>query len=447
MSHGINAYAAYLPRHRLQHAAIGAALGIRGGDGARVVASFDEDATTMGVAVARQVTDTGIHPGPIYLATTSRLPRQDERVGDDAALDLDHDGFAVDLAGSARSAIGALRAAAATGGVAVLSDMRTGLPASADERRGADGAAAFRFGGGDSGAVQIVAETSQTAEFLDRWRAPGQIASYQWEERFGLEIYRPLVRQAMRVVLERAGIAQTDRVVNSSTPRTAATIARELATANLAGAVIGYAEAADIGLRLAAALDDARPGETILLVSAADGADAAILQVGDGIAQARRGRPVMEQLELGRDVGYVQYLMWRATRARAASAPSTRTTCGPSGSARRGVEVRDRRHRLHRVWTRACAATEGVCRLRGGRPDGRRPLAAREGTVATFTVDRLAFSPSPPMIDAVVDFDGGGRYTLEVADATPEEIDIGTRVGLRSVASTASAECTTTSGK
>jgi uncharacterized OB-fold protein len=60
----------------------------------------------------------------------------------------------------------------------------------------------------------------------------------------------------------------------------------------------------------------------------------------------------------------------------------------------------------------------------------RRPLADKQGTIATYTVDRLAFSPSPPMIDAVVDFDGGGRYTLEVADASPEEVDIGTRLAL-----------------
>ena len=56
------------------------------------------------------------------------------------------------------------------------------------------------------------------------------------------------------------------------------------------------------------------------------------------------------------------------------------------------------------------------------------PLAAKLGTVATYTVDRLAYSPSPPMIDAVVDFDGGGRYTLEVTDARPEQVDIGARV-------------------
>jgi uncharacterized OB-fold protein len=58
----------------------------------------------------------------------------------------------------------------------------------------------------------------------------------------------------------------------------------------------------------------------------------------------------------------------------------------------------------------------------------RAPLADAAGTVATYTVDRLAYSPSPPMIDAVVDFDGGGRCTLELTDAAPDEVEIGTRV-------------------
>lgn len=50
------------------------------------------------------------------------------------------------------------------------------------------------------------------------------------------------------------------------------------------------------------------------------------------------------------------------------------------------------------------------------------------GTVVTYTVDRLAFSPSPPMVQAVIDIDGGGRCTLEVADARPSELKVGSRV-------------------
>ena len=55
-------------------------------------------------------------------------------------------------------------------------------------------------------------------------------------------------------------------------------------------------------------------------------------------------------------------------------------------------------------------------------------MADAEGTVATFTVDRLAYSPSPPVVFAVVDFDGGGRMPVELTDVDPSEVEIGTRV-------------------
>jgi len=50
------------------------------------------------------------------------------------------------------------------------------------------------------------------------------------------------------------------------------------------------------------------------------------------------------------------------------------------------------------------------------------------GTIVTFTVDRLSYSPSPPVIFAVVDFDGGGRLPVELTDADVDEVAIGGRV-------------------
>jgi hydroxymethylglutaryl-CoA synthase len=57
------------------------------------------------------------------------------------------------------------------------------------------------------------------------------------------------------------------------------------------------------------------------------------------------------------------------------------------------------------------------------------PVAGLRGTVATYTVDHLAYSPSPPVVQAVVDVDGGGRCTLELADAEPDRLHVGARVG------------------
>ncbi|MGV3760517.1 MAG: Zn-ribbon domain-containing OB-fold protein, partial [Actinomycetota bacterium] len=58
------------------------------------------------------------------------------------------------------------------------------------------------------------------------------------------------------------------------------------------------------------------------------------------------------------------------------------------------------------------------------------PMADAQGTVVTFTVDRLAYSPSPPVVFAVVDFDGGGRLPVELTDVDADQVRIGARVEL-----------------
>jgi uncharacterized OB-fold protein len=55
-------------------------------------------------------------------------------------------------------------------------------------------------------------------------------------------------------------------------------------------------------------------------------------------------------------------------------------------------------------------------------------MADVKATVATFTVDRLAYSLSPPVVSAVIDFDGGGRFQCELTDADHTSVRIGDRV-------------------
>lgn len=430
MTAGILTYGAYVPRHRLQHAEIGAALGARAGKGGRSVAAYDEDTTTMGVEAARRALSDGRRPASIFFATTApAYADKTNATAIHAALDLGHEGFAVDLAGSARGSVGALRAAASGGGLAVLADVRTGRPGGADERGGGDAAAAFLFGDGPA-IAEIVGEASATAEFLDRWRTPGALWSTQWEERFGLESYVPLIRDAGKRALTAAGIEQADHVVVSSPHARAAQAGLghfPPAQAEQAPP-IGYAGAADPGVRLAAVLDRAAPGETILLIVAADGADATVLRAGDA---PRPATTVAAAADGGRDVGYATYLTWRGVLEREpprrpepdrpAGPPSARSEAWKFGFVGSACDACGQVHVPPRRVCAGCGATDRM---------SRRPLAARSGRVATFTVDHLAFSPAPPMIDAVVDFDGGGRYTLEVADAQPDEIAIGTDVEL-----------------
>jgi uncharacterized OB-fold protein len=191
----------------------------------------------------------------------------------------------------------------------------------------------------------------------------------------------------------------------------------------------GYAGAADAGLRLAAVLDRAAPGETILLLSAADGCDATVLRATTRVAHARAAEPLGDQLAHGRDVLYATYLTWRGLLEREAPRrPEPDRPAGPPSARSEAwkfafVGSRCREcGRVHVPPTRVCSGCRSVDAM------DREPLAAKPGTIATYTVDRLAFSLSPPMIDVVVDFDGGGRYTLEMADAAPADVDIGTRV-------------------
>ena len=50
------------------------------------------------------------------------------------------------------------------------------------------------------------------------------------------------------------------------------------------------------------------------------------------------------------------------------------------------------------------------------------PLADVPATVTTYTVDRLAYTPSPPMLMVVLDFDGGGRMRCQLTDAAEDEV-------------------------
>jgi uncharacterized OB-fold protein len=57
-------------------------------------------------------------------------------------------------------------------------------------------------------------------------------------------------------------------------------------------------------------------------------------------------------------------------------------------------------------------------------------MASGAGSIVAFTVDRLAYSPSPPIVFAVVDFDGGGRLPIELTDVRADQVRIGDRVEL-----------------
>ncbi len=389
----------------------------------------------MGVEAARAARRNGASPCGLHFATTA--PAYADKTNATtvhAALGLSREVFATDHGASVRSAIGAFRAAAAERGIAVLSDVRTGRPGSGDESGGGDGAAAFAFGEGDAVIAEIIGRASATAEFLDRWRAPGELASSTWEERFGLGEYLPLVEDVVGRALADAGLAHSDHVVISSPhARARVTAAKGFGDSALDELEprLGYLGAAHIGVRLADILDRASAGESILLVSAADGADALVLRTTDALSKSERRSAVREQIELAREVDYATFLTWRGVLEREPprrpdpmrpeAPPAARATEWKFGFVGTRCKACGR---VHVPPVRVCAGCAAVDEME------RVSLADQPGTVSTFTVDRLAYSLSPPTIDAVVDFDGGGRFTCELTDCDERDVAVGTRVEL-----------------
>ncbi len=432
---GVVSYGAYLPRHVLSQKEIRKTLGQGGGTGSRTVAGYDQDSTSMGVEAARAALWTSSREiGSVCFATTS--PGYGDKTNATAihaALGLPGTVFAGDHVGSARGAVGALRAALNDGGMAVMSDIRIGRPGSTDEARGGDGAAAFLMGEGDAVIAQVLAQASETLEMLERWRVPGEWASTVWEERFALDIYLAAIGRAVARVFQQCGLKRADHVVVSSlharVAKTAASSFGESA-ADPIEPCAGHLGSAHWGVRLADVLDRASAGETILVVSAVDGADAMLLRVTSAIGQRRAAR-VMEQFKRSAAVDYATYLTWRGVLPRELprrpdpvrydAPPAFRAV--PWKFAFQGSRC-TQCGRIHLPPQRVCGGCDAVDAMEPI------PFADKVGTVVTYSIDHLAYSMAPPVITAVIDFDGGGRYSCEVADCLAGQMQVGLRVSM-----------------
>ncbi|MFO7592352.1 MAG: OB-fold domain-containing protein [Acidimicrobiia bacterium] len=442
---GILSAAGYVPYWRLDRAQISATFGSGGGKGVRAVASFDEDTTTMGVEAARLATRNlpdDVSPSQLWFATVA--PAYLDKTNATtihAALRLDREIPALDWGGAIRSAPGAL-ATALRGNDSVLvvaSDVRVGLPTSADESAGGDAAAAIAVGSDADGPLlaELLGTGTATEEFIDRWRVPGDHRSKVWEERFGETKYLPLGEEAWNAALKSAEVSadQVDRlIVTGAHGRSVRAIGGRLGVdkeklVDDLSASVGFTGAAHVALLLTATLETAAPGQIIGVLSLADGADAFLFRVTDAITTWEPARTIATQMDARADVAYGKYLSWRDW---VTLEPPRRPEPGRISGAISGrredwkygfVGSRDRSSgALHLPPARVS--------MEGGALDDMEPAPMSDavGTIATFTIDKIAYSPSPPIVFAVVDFEGGGRTAVELCDVNADDLSMGDRV-------------------
>jgi hydroxymethylglutaryl-CoA synthase len=419
-------YGTYIPQYRLQRSTLGK------GAGSRSVAGYDEDAITLGVAALRQIAADRRSSQPLYLATTTPPYWDKSNAGTVAiAARLGHHTPSVDLAGL-RSGMDALRIASSSGGLAVSSDLRTGRLGSLEETEGGDGAAAFLFGhaSGDQAAVaEVLGQVSLGTELMDIWRKPGATWASLAEERFAHNALEALVQQAIKRLTEETGVsgAPSHVLVSALSSRFALSLAKGLTPQGSLEVLkehrdnVGYCGAADPGLLLAAALDQAQAGDTVLLVCAAGGVDAMLLRV------LRNG--VKKTAKPSMDLDYVRYLTWRGLLEREpARRPERSSVSSPASYRNQGWKFGLVGSRctvcatVHLPSSRICSGCSAVDQFEP------HDVTERAAQIASFSTDLVSDSPAPPAQVAVVDFEGGGRVLMELAEAQGVALALGTPV-------------------
>jgi hydroxymethylglutaryl-CoA synthase len=444
---GILSAAGYVPYRRLTRADIKDFMGSGGGKGARAVASHDEDTTTLGVEAARLTLRSAPGHSPEMLWFATSVPAYLDKTNATAiaaAVRLPGDIGAYDFGGALRSGMGCLIAALRGAGtnLVVAGDLRDGLPTSADESAGGDAGAAVLVGEGPGVLAEVVATASATDEFTDRWRSPGDRTSRLWEERFGENRYLALGQDALARALKTAGLEAGDvgcLVVTGMHGRAVAGLVKKLAleasvVADDLSLSVGQCGTAHPLLVVAGALESqaaagAPEGTTMVALHLADGADAVVLRTTEALAGWRPARPIAQQVANGAPLPYSKFLAWRGQLQ---PEPPRRPEPARVSST---AAYRNEEWKFAFVGSKdrssgAVHLPPSRISMEGGAVDDMEPvpMADATGTVVTSTIDRLAYSPSPPIVFAVVDFDGGGRYPVELTDVDPDEIRAGSRV-------------------
>lgn len=445
---GITASGIYIPYSRIPRKLIADAWGRGAQKGERSVAGTDEDAVTMAVEAVRQCFHTIRREdvtGLYFASTTTPYVEKSHATLVATACDLADSSFTSDFSNSTKSAADALKmaldAAASTPEtqtVVVGSDCRKGYPKSDKEQLLGDAAAAVAVGSKNV-IAELMGFSSVNTEIIDIWRNTGEQFLNVGEGRFiSTEGYTAAMSEAVKAVLEKVGIAPDalDRVI-FTTPdmRSHTSLAKKLKInpekiQNPLMLEVGDCGNAQALLLLAAALETAKPGDTLLLAAYGSGADAFVFKVTDAVASIRRAKSVDQYLNQKRTLtSYAKFLSFRDTLTLNPGEPF-RTFPSNAGTWRDQKSIL----RFHGSRCKKCGEVifpiNRVCNHCGSVDEFEEvPMQDRTSKVFTYTIDRLAGRGDDPIVVQTVaeDADGCRHYTL-MTDFEEQEVHVGMEV-------------------
>lgn len=450
---GIVAYGGYVPRLRLQRKSMVEANswfnpGLKAkAKGERAMCNWDEDSLTMAVEAGRDCLagDRPDNVGAVYLASTS-LPFDDRQNAGvlATALNFGENMMTMDVTSSQRAGtsglINALNAVAGQDGPAlyVAAEKRRTKAAGPHELLYGDGAAALMLG-----TENVIAEflgAHQTAvDFIDHYRGQNEDFDYSWEERWIRdEGYFKIVPRTLEGLFAKVDVKPEDvdhlvmPTVMGAVPKRIAKMAgiRDEAVRDNLHANMGESGTAHSLVMLVDALQDAEPGQTVLLIGWGQGCDALLFRTTDALKTLSPRRGIKGSLARRREeTNYNKYLAFN-------------NLVTQDMGLRSEVDKQTALSALYRKKEMLTGFVGGKCRKCGTvqfpkanvcvnpncgefHSQDDHPFAEIPAKVQSWTADNLTFTPDPPQHFGMVVFEEGGRLMADLTDVDVGGVEVG----------------------
>ena len=452
---GIVSFGGYIPRLRLNRMSVYQSVGwfapaiVMVAQGERSFCNWDEDSLTMAVAASRDCL-RGVDPNTVdgvYLGSTT-LPFSDRSNAGvvKTALNMRDDIVAQDFTSSLKSgttalitALSAVKSKDRKNVLVIATDKRQTKTAYFYELWFGDGAASVLVGDSEDVVAEFLGSHSVSHDFVDHYRGSENKFDYMWEERWVRdEGYSKIIPEAVNGLFEKLSITMDD-VDKFVFPCFFKAEHRKIAMKLGADGdklvdnmheVCGETGAAHPLVMLSSVLENANPGDRILLAGFGQGCDALYFKVTENIKKVgtRIGingyldnKKVIEshtkflkfrdllQTEMGiRAEAPTQTAMttlWRKRKMILGLVGGKCTKCGTPQFPKMDICVNP-----------DCLALNSMEDYE---------FADVPAKVKTFTGDLLAVSVDPPAIYGMIQFEGGGRFMGDFTDCEMSDVYVG----------------------
>jgi len=450
---GIVAYGAYVPRLRLNRAAAVEAnawfnAGLKGlAKGERSMCNWDEDSLTMAVEASRDCLGGDV-PGDLktlaFASTT--LPFEDRQNAGilATALNVDENVVTGDVAATQRAGtsglISALKATNAEGGTSlfVAADKRRTKSGSTQELLFGDGAAALLLGS-DNVIAEYVGSHQLAVDFIDHYRGANEEFDYNWEERWIRdEGYFKIVPRALEGLFSEVDVTpdQIDHFVMPSVMGAVPSKIAKMAGINTDAvrsnlhAEMGESGTAHALVMLVDVLQEAKPGETILVVGWGQGADAVVFRTTDALAKLSAREGVKGYLARRREeTNYNKFLSFNelVTKEHGLRGELDKQTALTSLYRNKEMITAFMGGKCSKCGTiqfpKANVCVNPNCREFHTQED--HPFANAKATIMNWTADNLTYSLDPPSHFGIVTFEEGGRLLADMTDVDKGTLEVG----------------------